>query len=99
LRSRFEAIGASVATVDIVPLLKSDDSRALRQNIRTLAGEIDLTEADLVIANTLSAYWGIHLAHAIGRPSLLYIHESTTPENFYFGYMSPATLPVVKETF
>ncbi|HEY4248102.1 MAG TPA: glycosyltransferase family 4 protein [Lacunisphaera sp.] len=99
LRKRFEAVGASVITVDIAPLLKSADSGALRENIRALAGMIDLTGADLVVANTLSAYWGIHLAHAAGRPSLFYIHESTTPENFYFGYMSPATLPVVKETF
>ena len=99
LRSRFEAVGASVTIVDTAPLLKSDDSRALRENSRALARGIDLTDADLVIANTLSAYWGIHLAHAAGRPSLFYIHESTTPENFYFGYMSPATLPVVKETF
>ncbi len=28
-----------------------------------------------------------------------YIHESTTPDSFYFGYMSPATLPVVKQAF
>lgn len=99
LRGRFEALGARVDLVDIAPLLKAGDARALRLAIRDLSRGVRLAEADLVVANTLSVYWGIHLARLAGKPSLFYIHESTTPDIFYFGFMAPATLPVVKEAF
>lgn len=99
LRSKFEALGARVALVEISPLLKAPDARALHAALSALARQINLTAADLVVANTLSTYWGIHLAHLAGKPSLCYIHESTTPDSFYFGYMAPATLPVVKQAF
>lgn len=99
LRSKFETLGARVQLVDTTPLLKSATARGLRAALRTLAAQVNLAGADLVVANTLSAYWGVHLARQAGKHSLLYIHESTTPDSFYFGYMAPATLPVVKETF
>ena len=99
LRRQFEALGARVDLVDVGPLLQAPDARALRAALQTLAAQVDLSSAGLVVSNTLSAYWGVHLAHLAGKPSLLYIHESTTPDSFYFGYMAPATLPVVKETF
>jgi glycosyltransferase involved in cell wall biosynthesis len=52
-----------------------------------------------VVVNTLSAFWGVHLAHQAARPSLFYIHESTTPAAFYHGLMNPAAVPVVEEAF
>ncbi len=99
LRARFEALGARVDLVDITPLLKAPDARALRSALRALGQQVNLDAADLIVANTLSTYWGVHLAQLAGRRSLFYIHESTTPDSFYFGYMAPATLPVVKEAF
>ena len=99
LRSRFEALGAGVRIVDPTPLTKAKSAAALRSTLRALGAQLDLTQAGLVVANTLSGYWAVHLARQAGRPSLFYIHESTTPDCFYFGYMHPATLPVVKETF
>lgn len=99
LRQRFESLGARVNLVDITSLLKAPDAPALRSALQDLSCEVDLTAADLVVANTLSVYWGIHLARLANKPSLFYIHESTTPDIFYFGYMAPATLPVVKEAF
>lgn len=99
LRSRFEALGAGVDLVEITPLLKAKSVRELRAELVILSRQIDLGGVDLLVANTLSAYWGIHLAKRAGVPSLFYIHESTTPDCFYFGYMAPETLPVVKESF
>ena len=99
LRQKFEALGARVDFIDTTPLLQAANARVLRAALRTLAAQVNLAGADLVVANTLSAYWGVHLARQAGKHSLLYIHESTTPDSFYFGYMAPATLPVVKETF
>jgi glycosyltransferase involved in cell wall biosynthesis len=99
LRNRFEALGARVDIVDITPLLKAENVRVLRVALRALARLADLAGADLVVANTLSTYWGVQLARLAGKRSLWYIHESTTPDSFYFGYMAPATLPVVKQAF
>lgn len=99
LRVKFEQLGASVATVDLKPLFEAKDAAALRAALRALALTVPLAEASLVVANTLSTYWGVHLAHLAGKPSIFYIHESTTPDSFYFGYMAPATLSVVKATF
>ena len=99
LRAKFEALGARVDLVDLAPLFKAPHARALRAALRVLAPLVDLAGADLVVANTLSTYWGIQLAHRAGRRSLFYIHESTTPDSFYFGHMAPATLPVVKQAF
>jgi len=78
---------------------QATDPRTLRHALRQLAGQLPLREADLVVANTLSAWWAVHLAHAAGRPSLLYIHESNTPERFFLGHLPSSFLPVVRETF
>jgi len=99
LRSRFEALGVAVRIVDLGALSKAPSATALRSALDALAGQVDFSGTDLVVANTLSTYWGVLLADRAGRPSLFYIHESTTPDCFYFGYMAPATLPVVKSAF
>ncbi len=99
LRARYEALGATVTVVDVAALRQATDAGGLRRALAALARTLDLGAADLVVANTLSAYWGVHLAKRARRPSLFYIHESTTPDCFYLGHLPPAVLPVVKETF
>lgn len=97
LETSYRALGADIRIVDIQQLTGAGTSRELRAAIAGLRAS--LGETDLVIANTLSAYWGVHLAALAQRPSLYYIHESTTPANFYLGHMAPATWPVIEETF
>ena len=99
LAADYARLGAKVRIVDVLPLQQAGTARELTAAIAGLAREIFLTDSDLVVANTLSAYWGIHLARHAGRPSLFYIHESTTPATFYLGHLAPATLPVIEETF
>jgi len=99
LRRGFEALGASVQVVDDQPLLDPPDGNAVRHALDRVAGQVDLTGADLVVANTLSAYWGIHLARRAGKPALLYIHESTSPRSFFRGLMPASALAVVEESF
>ena len=99
LRVDFERLPAKVQIVDVQPLLAAPSAGALRRALAELARAVDLRDADLVVANTLSAFWGVHLARRAGRPSLFYIHESTTPDSFYHGHLAPGALPVVEETF
>ena len=99
LRADYERLQANVQLVDTQPLLRAGNSRTLRCAIAALAARVDLHDAGLIIANTLSAFWGVHLARLAGKPSLFYIHESTTPDSFYYGHLAPGALRVVEETF
>jgi len=99
LRAEFAALDATIILVDTAPLLRAQHATEIRAALRALGDAVDLTRADLVIANTLSAWWAVHLAAVAKRRSLLYIHESTTPEAFYHGHAAPALLPFVKRTF
>lgn len=99
LRARFEAICADVQVVDVRPLHQSGTRREWRAALTAIGNAVDFSGSDLVVANTLSAYWGVHLAHRAARPSLLYIHESTTPDAFYHGHLAPTLLPAIKDTF
>lgn len=99
LAARYHELGATHQVVSTQPLLQSADRRGLQRALTDLARAIDLSATDLVVANTLSMWWAVHLAHRAGKPSLFYLHESTTPATFYLGHMSPRTLPLIQSTF
>ncbi len=94
LRARFESLGATVRVLDTSGLAAAASARALRRTIRSLGAQLDWAGVDLVVANTLAAYWAVLAAQAAGRPSLLYIHESTPPAGFFPESAAAATLPV-----
>ena len=99
LRADYEKLSAKIQLVDVQPLLRATGTGALRTAIAILAAQVDLRTANLVVANTVSTFWGVHLAAQAGRPSLLYIHESTPPDCFYYGHLAPGALRVVEEAF
>lgn len=89
LRTEAEALGATVTILDLTSGFATGDfGPALAQ--------VDWAAADLVVANTFTTFWAVHAATAAGRPSLLYIHESTTPAEFY-GTRVPATVIALAE--
>ncbi|MFT3830934.1 MAG: glycosyltransferase family 4 protein [Opitutaceae bacterium] len=98
LRRRYEQLGASVKIVDLAPLARSASPAAQRNALRHLVREVDFAACDLVVANTLTSYWAIHAARAAHRPSLFYIHESTTPAAFFHS-RSPAAVPGIEQAF
>jgi glycosyltransferase involved in cell wall biosynthesis len=99
LRRAFEALGATVEVADTSSLLDPADARSLWRALAAMTARVDLQQADLVIANTLSAYWGVHLAHRARRPVLFYIHESTSPRSFFRGLMPAGALATIEESF
>jgi glycosyltransferase involved in cell wall biosynthesis len=99
LSADYTSLGATVQIVDVEPLHRANSEHALANAIARVTANLGLADTDLVVANTLSAYWGVHAARAARRPSLLYIHESTTPATFYLGHMAPATLGLIERTF
>ncbi len=96
LRRRYEQLGAEVQLVDLTPLARAATPRAQREALLHLVSTVDFSACDLVVANTLVSYWAIHAARAAHRPSLFYIHESTTPVAFFHG-RAPAALPGIEQ--
>ena len=99
LHRRYLQLGAIVKLVDLEPLACATTPIGQRAALRHVMREIDFTACDLVVANTLACYWAIHAARAAHRPSLFYIHESTTPAAFFHGHLPPAALPAVEMAF
>ncbi len=83
LRAGFEALGAEVRLVDATPFLQAADAAHVPPAAAALAAALDWSGVDLVIANTVVAFWGVAVARAARKPALLYIHESTTPAAFF----------------
>ncbi len=78
LRANYEALGAHVTLVDTAPLFHAPDEDEFHRQLDTIAQRIDWDRIDLVVCNTLLSFWGVRMARQAGRPSLLYVHESTS---------------------
>ena len=78
LRSAFEALGAHLTVADTGPLLHAQDDDDFSRQLAELSGRVDWDHVDLVVCNTLFSFWGVHLARSADRPSLLYLHESSS---------------------
>ena len=83
LRAAFEALGASVTVVDPRGIFGAEDEEAFFSRVDDVAHQLDWDRIDLVVCNTLASFWGVHLAHRRDRPSLFYIHESTSIFRFF----------------
>ena len=74
-----------------------------RQRLQKLGESLDIAEFDLIICNTMVAFWGIELARLFGLPSIWHIHESCTVEKSLYNFFgeSPAELikPLLEECF
>jgi len=78
LRANYAQLGAEVVLVDEAALLQSATEETFHQRLGEISGRVDWDHVDLVVANTLLCFWGVLLARRADRPSLLYIHESTS---------------------
>ncbi|HKB57091.1 MAG TPA: glycosyltransferase, partial [Lacunisphaera sp.] len=83
LRSAYEALGAHITLVDVAPLYASPDEETFHQHVADIAHRLDWDHIDLVVCNTLVSFWGVHLAARAHKPSLFYIHESSTIFRFF----------------
>jgi glycosyltransferase involved in cell wall biosynthesis len=98
LRERFAAAGITVEIVDLKPALAAtaaDFHTALAQ----LAPRFAAAKYDLVVPNTMVAFWGVHLARKLGTPSLMYVHESAPARRFFAPLLPPALIPEVEAAF
>ncbi|MEO7412434.1 MAG: glycosyltransferase family 4 protein, partial [Opitutaceae bacterium] len=99
LRGRFEQLGAKVVVVSAAGVFAAQSTEAARAAITAIGQGFDFTPYDLVVANTFTTFWAIHAAKAAGRRTLFYVHESTTPANFYLGGPHPDVISLANEAF
>jgi glycosyltransferase involved in cell wall biosynthesis len=52
-----------------------------------------------VIGNTMVSFWAVHAARRAGKPSLLYVHESSPVRRFFKADYAPALFPVIEDAF
>ncbi len=83
LRGAFEALGAHITLVDAGTIYSAPDEEVFHQRVADIAHQLDWEHLDLVVCNTLVSFWGVHLAARAHKPSLLYIHESSTIFRFF----------------
>jgi len=83
LRAAYEALGAHITIVDAAPLYASPDEDIFHQRLDELSHRLEWEHIDLVVCNTLVSFWGVLMARRAGKPSLFYIHESSTVFRFF----------------
>ena len=83
LRAAYEAAGIAVTLVDRHPLHAARDEPEFFREIQAVLAKLDLSAVDVVLCNTIACWWGVHLAAAAGKPSMLYVHESATIKRFF----------------
>jgi GT2 family glycosyltransferase/glycosyltransferase involved in cell wall biosynthesis len=77
LRKEYEAIGCDVSLVKDPAALFAKDEASWRPAINDVASM--LSQADVVLANTVLTWWAVEAARTIHLPALWVIHESEPP--------------------
>jgi len=99
LRGAYEALGAHITVLDTGPLYASGDDEIFHDRLGDIGRKVNWEQIDLVVCNTLMSFWGVHLAEAAGKPSLFYIHESTSVFRFFEQKLALELHPLVAQAF
>lgn len=99
LRGAFEALGAHITLVDAGTIYSAPDEETFHQRVADVAHQLDWDGIDLVVCNTLVSFWGVHLAERAAKPSLFYIHESSTIFRFFERKLELSMHHLVAEAF
>ena len=83
LRPAFEALGAHITVIKVSDIFGSKNEETFHSRVGDVAHQLDWEQIDLVMCNTLVSFWGVHLAVRAGKPSLFYIHESSSIFRFF----------------
>ena len=98
LRRVFEEAGMPVGIVDIAPALAAATPGGFHAALAA-AVRPDWSQVDLLVANTMVAFWAVHAARRAGKPAVLYVHESAPLRRFFGDILPPALFPVVEAAF
>ena len=99
MREVFTAAGMWVEVLDLQATFAADSPAAFARALESASSAIDWEGVDLVLASTMVSFWAVHLAKGAGKPSLLYVHESSAIRRFFEPIVKPALFPVIEEAF
>ncbi|GAB5560387.1 MAG: hypothetical protein SynsKO_20340 [Synoicihabitans sp.] len=103
LRKHYEEMGSEIILLDRHPLHGARNDGEFAEQLQVMKGkleeQIDLGPVDAVICNTIATWWGVHLAAAVAKPSLFYIHESTSLKRFFSGALPKDRHHVARQAF
>lgn len=100
LRKKFEEAGLPVQLLAADRFIKAETAADFHRELKAFAATLQWEGIDLVIGNTMVAYWIVNLARELGKPSELYIHESNTPRKFFAEHSlaSPEVIPIIEQS-
>ncbi len=98
MRRVFTDAGMPVEVLDLSAAFRAGSAKEFHATLQSVA-KFDWHDIDLVIANTMVSFWAVHLAKKAGKPSLLYVHESTPVRRYFEPILPPALFPLVEEGF
>ena len=99
LRAAYEALGARITVVDRHRIYSAETPAAFAERVAEVRARLPMDAIDLVVCNTLVSFWGVHLARQAGKPSLFYIHESTSIFRFFERMLLLPLHGLVEEAF
>jgi len=99
MRRVFEEQGMNVQVLDLSRMFSATSQTQFSEYLREAFTQMNLSEIDLVIANTMVTFWAVHAAKQVNIPALLYVHESSAIRRFFEPILHEALFPVVEEAF
>lgn len=99
LRALFEEAGIPVDVVDASAVLAAQDDDAFSTALDQLTAHPAWREAGVIVANTMVAFWAVHLAQRLHKPSVFYVHESVGPRRFFALQLGRPALARVEQAF
>jgi glycosyltransferase involved in cell wall biosynthesis len=99
LRGAYEELGIKITLIDRHPLHGARTDQEFAEQVEVMRGKLDLAAVDVVLCNTVACWWGVHLAAAAGKPSMLYIHESASIKRFFSKALHPHMQHVARAAF
>ena len=80
-------------------MLQAPTAAEFHARLKTFAAGLRWDGIDLIVGNTMLAYWIVNLAQALGKPSALYIHESNAPRKFFSEHnlAAPEIIPLIEQ--
>ena len=97
VRKEYADAGLRLEIVDPAPFYRAKAPELFDDAIAAFARDCDWQDADLIVGNTLASFWSVHVAGALGKSSVLYIHESNPIKTFFAPSLSPFVQPRVEE--
>ena len=99
LRQRYAAAGLAVEIWDASALLGAKTPAGFAAALKQFAAEHPCADTEVIVGNTMLTFWAVHLAALLGKPSALYIHESSTVKRFFAPLLPPPMHETVEEAF